>query len=68
MARKTALTQLQRGALEQVDMRGYLPDHGWGGYGRRTLRSLERRGLLRETRGRFVFTDAGRAALNEGQA
>ena len=60
------LTPLQVGALKVIEMRGRL-QNGWGGYGMKTLRSLEARGLCRldfERRDATSITEAGRTALH----
>lgn len=64
------VTRSQLYALREVDMRGHL-QAGWGGYTRRTLRSLSRRGLLRTPLAdddRFILTEAGRAVLDAHEA
>lgn len=62
------LTRLQRGALEQMAVRGHLTA-GWGGYSMRTLRSLEDRGLARESTvdpRRFTTTERGDEVVRRG--
>lgn len=55
------LTNAQRYALADMDVRGHL-NVGWGGVTRRTLRSLEDRGLARTSLtnpDRYTLTEKG---------
>ena len=65
MSRRELVTITQRQALAEMECRGHVVA-GWGGITRRTLRSLERRGLARTPLAdpdRFTITERGAAVI-----